>query len=286
MNNTAKKLLMPIFRLIARPGLGNPHTPFEDELLLGGAKPCAIMSKEDLNDKLKKAINEGELLLIGEKEIIKTCELYYRPEEEENAQKAASIFQQFWKREGLSHEDAEFLNDFFLPSKERSLTEQFNENLNHILIPDNYYHISGPEKNEQNVNALLSGDKKALIPFPTWNNTRILHPKIKTALKEGQIKSLDVNETRNLVVLAQKDKLEEGKELFARVYEDDKGYEPLSIKDHHKRIGQLLGYTENDIKYHGAPMPFLEWINSKTGNFRKTARKEIMLHDAANKNTP
>ena len=62
-----KTLLKPIFKAISKPGIGNPHTPYEAELMAIGAKPVAIMSPSDITPDLQLAIDKGDVVKTGEK---------------------------------------------------------------------------------------------------------------------------------------------------------------------------------------------------------------------------
>ena len=82
-------------------------------------------------------------------------------------------------------------------------------------------------------------------------------------------------------VFAQKDKIKDGKELFARYYKGGEGYTPLETHEEIRRVGELLGYTNNDIafclgeKYNNLTS---QTILNATDNLRRWARKEYMLN--------
>lgn len=70
------------------------------------------------------------------------------------------------------------------------------------------------------------------------------------AVEKGQIILIGKHKPDNIpevIVYAQKENYEEGKELFSRYYQGSEGYPILSQQDSFKRIGLLLGYNENDL---------------------------------------
>lgn len=86
-------------------------------------------------------------------------------------------------------------------------------------------------------------------------------------------------------VYAQSNKIEEGKEIYARYYKNSEGYPPLESEEAFKRIGELLGYTENDIalglckKYQNI---FINAIMLKTNDWRCKIRKKYMINYSDN----
>ena len=82
-------------------------------------------------------------------------------------------------------------------------------------------------------------------------------------------------------VYAQTNKIDEGKEVYARYFNDNKGYTPLKGKAEVKRIGELLGYSEIDIACVTQENYYSFWtskILENTHQMRRWARKEYMLH--------
>lgn len=156
MSSLGNILLKPLFKAVASLGLGNPHTPYEIELMEAGAKPVCIIESTDVSPKMSKLIQAGQIVHIGD--------------------------------------------------------YQFK-------------------------------DKK-------------------------------------LQVYAQSDKVEDGKELYARYYNDGTGYPELDDTEEFKRVGKLLGYTDNDVlfatreKYQS---PLINRLLVDTNDFRCKIRKEYML---------
>lgn len=120
----------------------------------------------------------------------------------------------------------------------------------------------------------------------------ILHPEdvtieMRAAIEAGRIVHIgDYNavdaggKSLTAQVFAQADKVADGQELFARYFHNGEGYKALPPEQFGERIGQLLGYTENDIalfKTIESTHPVVKWLMDQTSGIRCAARKESML---------
>jgi hypothetical protein len=106
--------------------------------------------------------------------------------------------------------------------------------------------------------------------------------KMKTLIEAKSIVHIGNHQFKEqtLQVYAQADKIEEGKELYARYYLDGEGYPKLEEEEEYKRVGELLGYNQNDIswalgkKYQNK---IIKSVLEKTTDWRCKVRKEYML---------
>lgn len=91
------------------------------------------------------------------------------------------------------------------------------------------------------------------------------------------------DEKREVEVVAQASKIEEGRELFASYFLDPTSSSRAEYAASIRRIGELLGYTENDTawflqsKYQN---PLIRYLMASTMDLRAWARKECMLSAA------
>lgn len=280
MSPWLKKSLKPLFRLLAEPGLGNPHTPYEAELMVRGAKPVAILTPEDVTTEMSQAITNGHIIKIDEHGFEETHRIYYHPDEIDNAENAARILQQIYetkKYDSISTEGHEFLNGFFL----KPLGDTPVHSSDNITPLAHSYEIEHALYNGQipsEVENILNGMLTALPPlhYVPESAPAIL----ENAIKEGTLKSVDIKNTQLIQVFAQANKKAEGEELNARYYLDNHGYPELLPEEGSKRIGQLLGYTENDLNWHLGTKyqnPVIKNLMDRTEQLRHWARKELML---------
>jgi hypothetical protein len=114
MNNIMRPALKLIYNVLAKPGLGNPHTPNENEPMLAGAKPVSMTPAQNITTELQEAINRGDILKINEHDFEKKHKIYCHASELTNAEKAAQILEQSWRSDyALSEENAGLLSAFF-----------------------------------------------------------------------------------------------------------------------------------------------------------------------------
>ncbi len=253
---------MPIFRALSKPGIGNPHTPYENELLLAGVKPTAIMADEDVSLELKSAILSKKVIEVGHRDFEVNYKLFYNPQYKSNAQKAAAIYHSFWKTKHINQSDESFLNSFIEKQTRRANS-----------IQELFFKNSIEQK-------LINGQLMSIEPVRYVNgiNTKALDE----AEHEGAIKSIDLIKRERLYVLAQPNKIDDGKELFSRYFCDSEGYPKLSEPhEFNTRVGKLLGYSESDIQYcnnASSNKAFVKLMNITTP-LRLYARKTVLLND-------
>ncbi len=150
MHKSLKQMLKPVFDILAKPGLGNPHSPYEAELMTSGIKPVAFMGPEEVTPELQERINSGHIILVNEYEFNKEegksvkihvyaqkqyvslgkelCDRYY--EENNNYEPLANedLHERVGALLGFSEEDAQYYRD----------AETTIHRLISKLIPDNF----------------------------------------------------------------------------------------------------------------------------------------------------
>jgi hypothetical protein len=297
MENSLTKILMPIFRAIAAPGLGNPHTPFENELLISGAKPTAIMGTKDITEELQSHIDNGQIVEIGDVEFEQTYSICCRKEDAERTELAANILEGAWfEGKAVTQQEIDLINEVFCVADTNSLSSEFNKSamnaqiMNAVNLNDvNFARALAGNHYTEEIQGFLDGESPALKPFLSASKQEgqeersMIHPEMKHALNDEAFTTVNIKRTNSIKVLAQNDKQDDGKELLSRYFNDEKDYEPLEEKEWNTRIGQLLGYTENDIAWSNGDKyqhPFIHTLMQKTSELRHQARKIVMLHDA------
>lgn len=133
------------------------------------------------------------------------------------------------------------------------------------------------------IELMVAGVKPVAIIYP-----HEVTPQMAQLIKEGEVVYIGGQNTSSkgkaiTHVYAQKDMVEDGKEVHARMYLDGQGYEELSVDEGIARVGKLLGYTDNDVawclgtKYQNKP---LIKLLERTADWRRELRKEMLLADA------
>ena len=144
-------------------------------------------------------------------------------------------------------------------------------------------------KRSDEIQSFLDGETTVLKPFIDSLSTfeqvtkSAIDPEIKKGLEDGRYIRVDFNQKSTDFVLAQSENIEDGKELLSRYFNNNNGYKPLEGNKWNERIGQLLGYTDNDIAWSNATKyqnPVIKMLMEKTSDIRHKARKIVMLHDA------
>lgn len=223
-----------------------------------------------MDESLQRAVESGKIVEIGRSSFFKEYSFYFHHSHKEEAKRVISIFNNTYGRGVLPlvHEE-QLVWDFVeknIGKKEKFgfLKSVFNKKL---------------EPFEQ----LIAGKITSINPFRCFQlkETSV----IENALKKGLIEKSTVFQKLEIVTIAQKNRVADGKELFARMYENEKGYE-LSNNDKkwNTRIGQLLGYTANDIAWsNGEKYQNVIKLMVATMRLRAYARKMYLLE---NKNSP
>lgn len=286
MNTYLKHILKPVFRAIASPGLGNPHD--ESPLMAAGAKPTAIMADNQISAQMKTQIENGHIIKIAEKSNTLTHRIYCHPSAHEDAQRAAHIAKNmFMGNANLNTpEDNLFFNSFFFQNIEPNTQET-------TYIEDrpqcfgHEFELAVLDNNKTpTMQKMLNGEINAVLPI-NFNHGNLRDSDFEDAVNNKSICAVDFSYSSSMSVYAQADRIEEGKELFARYFSNGQhDYEPLSGDERNKRIGELLGFTENDIAWHLATKyqnPVILSLMNKTENIRRWARHECMMMDAENK---
>lgn len=279
--SSLKKLLKPIFAAIAAPGIGLPHHEYETELMVAGIKPVIIISPEDVTPEMQNAIDKGLIVHIEGHQGIKTSRIYCHNDEIETAKDAAKILERaFGNNEIPTADEMSFLEDFFdkpiqknppIPSSLK-WHERSNAHLTAVLN----------HKITTEMHSMLGGELRALSPIDYLPAHMNAHP-LESALAEGKISAVDVKQKILVQVFAQANHIEDGKELYARYYLDRHDYPELSDDEEEKRIGRLLGYSENDVAWFTGEKyqsPLLRILMHETAPIRRWARKELMMMDA------
>ena len=284
MNRLARKYLKPIFKAMSKHGLGNPHTPYEAELLCAGAKPVAIMSTHDIDSTLQTKIDSGMIVKVGEEKFTKTYRIYHTPLVKEEAVKISRILEDYMNSKiEPGAEDVNKLVKFYKLSELDETAKDWAQILHSrmsVVKTALYERYKSP-----NIIAVLEGTIPSLEPLRI-DEGMPMNDELEEAVKRGQLGASDF-QTHDLVqVYAQSSKTAEGKELFARYYEVDvENYPPLDDYESHKRIAQLLGFTDNDFAWFAGTKyqnPVTKKIMFSTENIRKWARKQYLLSNVQN----
>ena len=105
------------------------------------------------------------------------------------------------------------------------------------------------EKNQTpETKALLQGSSSILLPIQLIPNFT-LDPDLEKQVEQGRLAKICFSTINKNYVIAQHDKKADGEELNARYYGDGTGYSDLKGDEWSARIGDLLGYTSNDIAW-------------------------------------
>ena len=284
MNRLARKYLKSIFKAISKHGLGNPHTPYEAELLCAGAKSVAIMSPHDIDSTLQTKIDSGMIVKVGEEKFTKTYRIYHTPLVKEEAVKISRILEDYMNSKiEPGAEDVNKLVKFYKLSELDETAKDWAQILHSrmsVVKTALYERYKSP-----NMIAVLEGTIPSLEPLRI-DEGMPMNDELEQAVKRGQLGASDF-QTHDLVqVYAQSSKTAEGKELFARYYEVGvENYPPLDDYDSHKRIAQLLGFTDNDFAWFAGTKyqnPITKKIMFSTENIRKWARKQYLLSNVQN----
>lgn len=275
-------LLRPFLAAVASPGLGNPHTPYEAELMATGAKPVAIMNPKDVDTRMQEMIDNGSVVFIASNTFEKTERIYCIRDETENAKDIAGIITSCHQAgQPPNLEDARNIKSFFLrpvtsPKETFKGAAAWQAESHKILMALRNGEMS-PE-----VTAILKQEITALPPLLVIEHDSALNI-LDEEVNNNLLSSVDYKVEMPIAVYAQKDKVEDGKELYARYYKDNEGYEELPGEDCAKRVGRLLGFTENDLAWHTGGKyrnHTVIKLMEATADFRQQARVKLMLMDA------
>ncbi len=281
MISPLKRFLKPLFKALADPGLGLPHIPYEAELMIAGVKPVVIISPKNVTPDMQRAIDAGKIVKTGEKNLERRYRIYCHTDEIDNARKAAEILETTNMCPSLEQET--FLNNFFETRFDQKFLSEFSPARSWDEHADKLESSIFRGEKTREIHQMLDGKRAALAPilFIEGKNDKDL----EQAVKEGKIAATDLNAEELIVqVFAQASHIEDGKEVFARYYlsPEEHDYPRLSDKEAGKRIGKLLGYTENDIAWFTGEKyqsPLIEAVMTQTAPLRRWARKEVMLMD-------
>lgn len=249
MFNLREKLLRPLFYLASKPGLGNPHTPYEAELMTHGVKPVAIMDSRMVTTQMQAAIDAEQIIKIDEIVCESTYRIYCSPFEVEDVSNAAGILQGILQSHNNPNQtEILFLSDVFetpIVEDDRHIASTMTSIFTEMSILEAA--VYEDEKTET-MNDLLAKKRKALPPIQYDSDGSLPYDAdLEYAVERGDLSAVDFKTSELIQVFAQADKQEEGKELFARYHKNGDGYEPLEGEEGARRIGQLLGFTDNDI---------------------------------------
>lgn len=280
MHDCIRRVLKPLFQLLAAPGLGNPHTPYEAELMAVGAKSVAIMAPESVTTQMQKAIDAGHIVKINEKQFTRKYRIYCQSSEVAHVEGTLDILRSTFDRNGAKEgsedlQKLQFWKNVFGQETVNIQGKLLSEGDKHERLPDT-------QKTTPAVEALLAGKIPAIPPI-IHNQRKVIDIALERAVGEGKLSMVEFETKAQLVsVFAQANKRAEGKELFARYYEGGKGYQNLGDQAA-RRVGELLGFTKNDISwFYGEKYqnPIIEKLMEKTRGIRAYARRQLMLMDA------
>ena len=275
-----KKLLKPVFAAIAAPGIGHPHGKYETELMVAGLKPVIIISPDTITPEMQAAVDKGQIVHIDDYHGIRTSRIYCQKNEINTAKDAAKILDKvFNNKEIPTIAEEKFLEGFFdHPIKNIPLSFSFSNWRERSAALE-----IAMFKNQvtTEMHSMLEGKLLALSPFVYAPECQTANP-LEPALAENKISAVDIKEKLLIQVFAQANRVEDGKELYARYYLDQHDYPALPDSEGAKRVGKLLGYTENDTAWFTGEKyksPLLRTLMYETAPLRRWARKEVMLMD-------
>lgn len=273
-----KHFLRPAFALAARPGIGLPHHDREAELLINGAKPTAILNQEMITEELEQALKNGSIVHIGDKEFDQKLRIYCQPEDIENADTIARIYERCLSEpENITTGEQELIDDFInQPVDVRDISGWLQRATRDVKA-----HFFGADSIDKQ---LINGDLKSVVLNVVGREESLLDE----AVERGDLVAVDIRNTQLVSVFAHANHVDKGKELYSRSYQNSEGYEALNHNDHHKRIGELLGYTYNDFAWFSGQKytnPLVHKIMEMTSDVRRWARQELDLMDARNTTT-
>jgi hypothetical protein len=255
-----KAILKPVFEALAAPGLGNPHTPYEVELLAANVKKVAIVPQSIRQDqRLTPMFSYGDLVEVAHHKFDMDYSIYCHPEQSEDIKALCPILSDIC----TSQREAS-------PEESAAIGKQFAGGVNLQNFKVSAEQIEHLDKERAPV--LLRTFKGAVME-KQGDQSHVLEERVKN----GTLARVDFKAANNIYVVANKDSLSDAQEL------DRLGYgkaRVTDIKAHHARIGELLGYTSNDIAWHSGEKyqnPFITKLMEATRSVRQYARKELML---------
>lgn len=197
MLSSWKKLLSPLFNVLATPGLGNPHSPYEAELMASGAKPVAIMGPEQVNVEMQEAIDSGQVVLIEAIEIPKNYRIFCQPDEIEHAQEAAILYQKSFN-EPLNEDERAQLNAFFLTTADGTKNNASGDFFHQMHSTESRLRNHSPVPE---IDQLLQGEIKTITPlYSKIDNPAIA--RLDNAVKDGTLACAEVKNSLLLNVFA------------------------------------------------------------------------------------
>jgi hypothetical protein len=275
MSNLTKFLLKPLFDVLAKPGLQGPHEGYETELMLAGKKPVMITAwplkdtKLDQFTKLQPFIDSRAIVVIGSQSHEFQRHIICTPSILNEATKQADIVRKFRSRTEVSNDEVDFYHDF----KEKSWGTKSTD--------DYFTRLNKPNLLSQETDLLLSGKIGATLPVSLGINLRNLPIDIKKRIGSGELVTVLVDSSfETNVVLSPRSSISSGQELYARYYKNSEGYECFTPAENTRRIGLLLGYTDNDVDFFLGKEKlnqFIREIMFATSDLRKYARVQSLL---------
>lgn len=281
MGNLTKFLLKPLFDVLAKPGLQAPHERYETELMLAGKKPAMITTwplkdtKLGQYTKLQPLIDNGSIVVIGTITAQLGRHIICNSEHLESSYRFADLERKIKSRSTCTDDEMDFYRAFRKNAMGTATINEFIERYNH------------PQKTRRETDLLLTGKIGATVPISTGVNLKGIPIKTKKMVESGSLHATLIdNLVATSVVISPKSFVDAGKELFARYFNDNEGYETLSGDEWIKRIGELLGYSPADTEFFirvksTPPSEYTAFdrILFATSDLRKYARAQSLLMD-------
>jgi len=221
-------LLNPFKRAVASLGIGNPHTNAHGEaaLMMAGVKPVCIMRENELTAQMQVAIDRGNIIIVHEELFQKKYRIYCHPE---------------------THDTAKHVIE---------LEKQLNEE-NNPKAYKQMQHIFKETTTTKDIEQLIAGNLKIIRPIQLYEgvNNDMLEKHVKT----GRLTYIEYNHDETMLTIAQKNQIANAHELVILLYNkkdlktphvSEERREELTEMDWETagaRIGQILGFTDNDI---------------------------------------
>lgn len=282
MCNMVKSILKPFFDRVSQIGISAPHDGYETELMLAGIKPCMITGWLHPDQRLQHALNQDRLVLSGIHTVSFPKYILCTTDVAKDVARYAVIERKIADSEKLDNDDiagrVAFLENHcgILFDIDPSL-DSTNNFQRRFTAGD----LIGAE-----CDLLRKGTIQATLPLMTGTNHSHTHLPLDIGAKieTGVLSAILVHtRTEDSAVLAQPACAEMGQELFARYFQNEEGYPPLSgTADFTRRIGYLLGYTDADTtfflttgnkftadftlkeKFHVTALPFLRYCRAQS----------------------
>jgi hypothetical protein len=268
INAFRQKLMLQIR---ASHGIGAPYGDYEQQMMAAGHKPTLIASPKLIEPALQEAIDNGTVVQVQTTTLDFIYRFYCAHQHLQMAQYLSGLYQQLRaKPETVAPEDHQMCREYF----QKALTPPGKSE------PDKSFWSYADIATDEEVKSLLDGHV-SILPKPQRYHPQLVNKALEEAVRKNKITFSEMYSTEIIAVYAQTNKIEEGKELAARYWHNEEGYQSLPDKELLDRIGALLGYTKRDTDYFGQWQrgeinPAEQKIYDETADSRREARMKLI----------